>query len=117
MHRLEVVVEPLLIGAVVVTGHVQGGIGSRLLGMTGVFDRLDRVVGAGPGNHRNAPRYQLDHQLHYPAVFVMGQDRALARGAHRHYAVGTLFDMPLHQTRQRLFIQLALSKGGDQGDD
>ncbi len=117
VHRLEVVIEPLLIGAIVVTGHVQGGIGPHLLGIAGVFDGFNRIVGTGPGNHRDAASHQFDHQLHHPAMLVVGQGRTLARGAHRHYAVGTLFDMPLHQTRQRLFIQLALSKGGDQGDD
>ncbi len=117
MYCLEVMVESFLIGTVVITGHMQGGIGPNPLSMEGVFDRFDRVVGAGPGDHRNAPRHLLDHQLHYPAVFVVSQGRTLACGPDRHYAMGTLLDMPLHQTQQRLFIQLALSKRGNQGND
>ena len=117
VDRLEVVVEPLLIGAVIVTSHMQGGIGAHPLGMEGVLDSFDRIVGTRPGNHRNTASDLFDHQLHHPAVLVVGQGRALPRGTHRHNAVSALFDMPLHQTQQRLFIQLSLSKRGDQRND
>lgn len=108
--------QPLLTRAIVVTGHVQGRIRPRLLGVTGVFDGLDRVVGAGTGDDGDAARHLLDHQLHHPAVFVVSQGRALSRGADRHYAVRSLRYVPLHQTGQCGLIQLALTKGGDQGN-
>ena len=85
--------------------------------MKGVLDGFDRIVGARSGNHRNTASDLFDHQLHHPAVLIVGQGRALTRGTDRHNAVSTLLDMPLHQTQQRLFIQLSLSKRGDQRND
>ena len=117
VYRLEVVVEPLLIGTVVVTGYMQSGISPHPLGMEGVLDGFDRIVGARSGNHRNTASDLFDHQLHHSAVLVVGQGRTFPRGTHRHNAVSALFDMPLHQTQQRLFIQLSLSKRGDQRND
>ncbi|MNC27177.1 hypothetical protein D3C75_753410 [compost metagenome] len=116
MDRLEVVEQAFLIRAVVVTGHMQGGIRPHLLGETGVFDGFDRVVGARTGDDRDPSRHLLDHQLHHPAMLVVGQGRALPRGTDRHYAMGPLLYVPLHQASQCGLVQLALSKWGDQGN-
>ena len=105
--------------------QVQGGRAGRgghavarphLLGETGVFDGFDRIVGPRAGDDRDPSRHLLDHQLHHPAVLVVGQGRTLPRGTDRHYAMGPLLYVPLHQTSQRGLVQLALSKWGDQGN-
>jgi len=49
-------------------------------------------------------------------MLVVGQGRALSRRADRHYAMGPLLYVPLHQASQCGLVQLALSKWGDQGD-
>ena len=100
---------------VVVGRHHQRGIGAHLLGVLHEADRLDRVVRAGPGDHRNPPRRGAHHLLDHRLVLGMGQRRALAGRAHGHKAVAALGDMPFNKFLERLKIQLAVLERRDQG--
>ena len=96
---------------------MQGGIGTGLFRFQAVLYRFQGIVGAGTGDDRHPARSLFDHQLDHPAMLVMVEGGALSRGTDRHYAVGALFNVPVHHASQSRFIQSAIGKRGDQGNN
>ena len=110
---LVVLVEPLLGRLVVIGRHHQDRVGAGLFGMAGELDRLLGRVRARARDHRHASLGHLDAPFHDLLVLVVAQGRALAGGADRHQAIGSLGDLPLDQIAKGLLIQRAVLEGGE----
>ena len=111
-------VEALLRRLVVVGRDDEHGVGAGLLGMGDEIDRLEGAVRARAGDDRHAPAGDLDAKLDHPLVLVMGQRRRLAGRAHRHEAMASLGDLPVHVRGESLLVEGAVVRewcheGGD----
>ncbi len=112
--RLEVLIEPFLRRLVVVARHVQGGVGTHLLGVAREIDGFGRRVRAGARDHGHALLGDLHAELDDVLVLLVAERGALAGGADRHEPVRALLDLPLDQALERLVVDLAALEGGDQ---
>jgi soluble lytic murein transglycosylase len=115
---LEMQIKPLLRRFVVVGRDDQHPVGAGARGMGGEIDRLARAVGARPGDHRHPLGGRLDDDLDHPLVFVMAEGGRLAGRAHRHQPIGSLGDLPFHETPQRGLVDRAIgAHRRDQSDE
>ena len=105
VHRLEVLVHPLLRGLVVVRRDDKHAVGADLLGVAGELKRLQRVVGTRAGDHLGASSRLRDADLDDAAVLVVRQGRPRARRADRHEAVRALLDLPLDERAERVLVE------------
>src|SRR4249919_3852511 len=103
-------VDSILVRTVIVRRHVQGGVGAGGFCRLGQLDRVHGIVRAAAGDHRHpAPRH-LNCDLDHPAMFVVGEGRALPGGAARDQSVGPLVDLPFDQVSECRFIDSACRK-------
>ena len=98
-------VQAFLGGLVVVRRYQQAGIGTGAFGATGQLDRLGGGIGAGAGNHRQAPAGVFDRDADDLAVLVHVERRGLAGGTDDHQRVGALLDVEVDQAAQGGVIQ------------
>ena len=78
-------------------------------------NRFDGIVGASARDDRHPACRRLDHLGDHGLVLFMAQRRAFACGANGHNTGRTLLDMPFYQVFERIQIQLAVAKRGDEG--
>ena len=109
VDRLVVLIEPFLVWLVVVGRHYQQAIRPRLLGEAGQFDRLERIVGAGTGDHRHPARSDPDADVDHTLVLVVAQRRTLAGCSDRHQPMRSLADLPVDEGTKRLFVEATVA--------
>ena len=100
---------------VVVRRHHQCRIGTDFLGKLNKTDAFERVVGARARNHRHATCGGFDNHINDHLMFVMGQGRAFASGAHGNQRRRAFGDVPLNQVFERLHIHFTVTERGDEG--
>ena len=99
---------------VVIGRHHKTCIRTHGLGVLQEADRLDRVVGPGPGDDRHPACGGFHHGLDHLFMFLMGQGRAFARRAHGHQTAAAFGDVPLDKFLQRVKIHRAVLERRDQ---
>jgi hypothetical protein len=115
VHGLEMLIQAFLRRLVIIGRDDEQGIRARLFAMPGEFDRLDRVVRAGTGDHRHPALRLGDAPFDDFLVLVMGQRRALARRSHRNKAPGAVLDLPIDVSPEGLLVERAVLERRHQG--
>ena len=114
-HGVVVADEPLLSGLVVVGGHHQQRVRTRLYGISGHSDGALGVVRAGAGNDRNPTVHMADRRLDGPQTLLIAHGRGLAGGAADHQGVRAVLQLEVQQAQQGGIVHLSAGKGGDKG--
>src|SRR3974390_494707 len=108
VDRLEVLVQALLRGLVVVGRDDQDGIRTRIFRVLGEVDGLAGRVGARPPDHGDALLGLVDAPFDHALVLVMAQGWAFARGPHWHEPVRAFGDLPVDQGTERRLVHAAV---------
>ena len=114
--ELEVPVQALLGGLVVVGRHQQAAVGPEGRGVAGQVQRLGGRVRPGPGDHRHPARHRLDDLADHLAVLVVVEGGRLAGGPDRDDGVGAGVDVELDQPGEGIVVHRAVfAHRGDHG--
>ena len=105
----------LLGGLVVVGSHQQHGIRAHGGGVAGELHRVGGIVGACARDDGNAVIDPLHAVLDGGAMLVVGEGRALARGANGHDGVDALLDLPVDHGAVAVKVDAIGGQGGDDG--
>ena len=112
---LEVLIDALLRGLVVVGGDDQRGVGPGLGGPAGQPQGLVGAVAAGAGHDLDPPGRRLDHGGDHPLVLGVRERGRLAGRAHRADARRAGRDLKLDLPLQGLEVHLAVAERRDRG--
>lgn len=100
---------------VVVRNYQQAGVGAGFLGVAGQLDGFAGRVGAGTGDHRNAPGYLFDHGFDDGDVFFYIKGRRLAGSTDRDNGMGAVLEMEVHEFAEAVPVKTPLCiHGSDQ---
>ena len=116
-HRLEMRIEAALARLVVIGRDHQHRVGAGRLRMLRQLDSLARVVGARPGDDRNAAGRRLDAELHDAGMLLVRQRRRFARRADRHESRRALANLPVHERGESGLVDRVAAHGRDQRGD
>src|SRR3990167_2209276 len=106
MQRLEVLIQPLLRGPIVVTRHRQHRVGTYPLRGLRIGDSFARIVGTRTGNHWHLAGGFLHNDLDHSPVLLLSHGRRFASSAHRYQSVNAIVELKAQQFAQRSFVQL-----------
>ena len=118
VDRLEVGIQPLLGGFVVIGRDHHDTVGAGLFGVLGERHRFGGRIRSGAGDHRHPACRRLDAQGPRPGC-ALREDRGgrFAGGPARHQAVGALAHLPFDECLKRRFVHGAVLERGDEGGD
>ena len=116
VHRLEMLIEPLLRRLVVIGADHQRRVGTGLFRHPRRVDRMRGRVEAGAGDHRRSALGHLDAELDQALLFLVFERRALAGRADRHQAMRSLANLPGDVFLKRGLVDGAVPERGDQRD-
>src|SRR5208337_3744120 len=112
---LEMLVEALLRGLVVVGRDGENAVGAEVRELARERDHFGGVVTAGTGENRHFALREFHGDLDDAQMFLMGERRAFSRGATRHKKSDARGNLALDQRAQRGFIQRTIAaKGSDE---
>ncbi len=116
-HPTEEAVKPLLAWPDVIGHDEQQGVRPIILSIAAKMDRLLQIVGSGTGYERHPAADHFGGIGNNSLTFRKRQGAGLARRARYRKAVGAAGDLPIDQVGQGLFIQVAITKRRNQGDN
>ena len=106
-------IEPFLIGLVIIRCNNQHAIGTGFFGVAGQLNRLARIVGACPRQHRHAASGLGNANFNHMLMLGMAQRGAFAGGAHGHKTMRAGFNLPVHKGTKGRLIHIAILEWRD----
>jgi hypothetical protein len=115
-QHLEVLVEALLGGFVVIRGNLEGCVGAAFLSEFRESQRFGRAVRACARHHLDAASDGFDHEGNDAVLLVVAERGRLAGGAHGAQAGRASGDLEFDLGLERFKVDLPLFEGGNDCD-